>query len=79
MNSAKSIFLDCCPGGYVGNRLSHSDGAVVAVIAALGFTLLFTRHRTVVISISVLVFAIALLLPPVKQCSYCKIVLVKCA
>ncbi len=62
----KVFFLIVALVGTLAIGLSHSDGAVVAVIAALGFTLLFTRHRTVVISISVLVFAIALLLPPVK-------------
>lgn len=62
----KVFFLIVALVGTLAIGLSHSDGAVVAVIVALGFTLLFTRHRTVVISISVLVFAIALLLPPVK-------------
>ena len=40
---------------------------MVAVIGAVGFTLLFTRYRAIVISLLVLLFAVALLLQPTRD------------
>lgn len=58
------FFLVTAVVGMLAIGLSQSDGAVVAVVAAIGFTLLFTRYRVTVVTVSVLALAVALLLPP---------------
>ena len=61
------FFLLVTTVGVLAIGLSRSDGAVVAVIMAVAFTLLFTRYRTTVISLLVLTLAVALLLRPTQD------------
>lgn len=61
------FFLLVSASGILAIGLSQSDGAVVAVMAAVGFTLIFTRYRTAVISLCVLALAVALLLQPTQD------------
>lgn len=61
------FFLLVASFGILAIGLSRSDGAVAAIISAVGFSFLFTRYRTTVISLTVLLFAVALLLQPTRD------------